>query len=220
MVFSDLDGTLTETQSSWQFVMESFGLWESKGKHHLRSFLNNEISYDQFIHLDTNSWKGKSKEDYLNTVHKIKFRPGVKELFHYFSDSGAKVYLISSGLMDLAVRAKKLFPVHEIYANEILKDVNGFLNGKYRKNVGWNDNQSKRHIVERIIAEKPNSIPIIALGDSSGDIPLIDSADLSFACYSSDTELNRRATYVINEKNDFFTVPDIVTKFLKQYNNE
>jgi len=216
LVLSDLDGTLTEIPSSWQFIMEWFDLCESKGKYHLNSFLKKEITYDEFIRLDVVAWKGITSEDYLNAIKKIKFRSGVKELFNFFSETGARIYIISSGLMDLAVRAKNLFPVHEIYANVILKE-NGYLNGKYIKNVGWNDKQSKEMIVKRILNENSKSLPIIAFGDSSGDSHLINNSDLSFSCFSFDEELNRTATHVINEKSNFFSIPKIITKFLKEY---
>ena len=84
IVLSDLDGTLTEISSSWQYVMEFFNLWESDGKHHLQSFLQGDISYNEFIRLDVESWKGISEKRYFNAIDSINFRPGVKELFEFF----------------------------------------------------------------------------------------------------------------------------------------
>ena len=73
IVLSDLDGTLTETSSSWQFIMESLNKWESEGKFHLNLFLNKKINYDEFLRLDVNSWKGIPSKHYLDAINKIKF---------------------------------------------------------------------------------------------------------------------------------------------------
>ena len=214
IVFSDLDGTLTKVNSSWQYIMEYFELWETKGKHHLHSFLNGEINYNTFLKLDVETWKGLPDVEYMKAINKIPFRSGILEVFEFFRNTGAYIYLISSGLMDLASRAKKLFPVDEIFANIILRD-SGHLNGKDIKKVGWNDIHSKSSIISSILKIKPIHIPVLALGDSSGDYPLLECADLSFSCFSSDQKLNQLASYCINEKHGFNEIPRLVKKFLK-----
>ena len=116
--------------------------------------------------------------------------------------------------MDLALRGKSIFPIHEIYANVILRE-NGVLNGKYIKKVGWKDDLSKESIIKKIIQEKDKKLPIIAFGDTSGDYPLINNASLSFSCFSSDSGLNTNATHIIDDNQNFYTVPKLVKKFLK-----
>lgn len=201
LVVSDLDGTLTEVHSAWQYVMVKLGFWESHGKHHLRNFLSKRITYDDFIHLDVETLAGTEEKKYLSIIKEIPFRSGVIPLFQYLKQQDAYIILLSTGLMDLAQRAQNLFPVDYSYANVIHKE-NGKLNGKFTQHVGWHD---KRKIVLKI-KEKYKNIPMIALGDTSGDTPLIELADLSFACFSSSESLNTKATHQVTNLKDALTL--------------
>lgn len=210
IVISDLDGTLTEVPSSWQFVLEDQNLWDL-GKLNLELFLSKKINYDEFIKLDVELLKNLPTDSYLNSINKIKFRDDFKPVFEFFKMRGGKLILISSGLMDLAKVANEKFQFDNIFANELLKE-NGKLNGKYITNVGWND---KGKIMNEISTLNKNS-PIITLGDSSGDLPLIKHSQLSFSCFSSNQELNKLATYEINNAEEIKSIISIVEKFLKE----
>jgi len=192
LVVSDLDGTLTEAQSGWQFVMEQLGLWENYGKIHLNNFLNKTIDYKEFIRLDVKTWQGLPESHYIEIINRIPFRSGVENLFSEFKALGGYIVLLSTGLMDVATRAKRLFPVDKVYANKIHKE-NGFLSGKYTEVVGWH---GKERIIKTIRMNFPN-IPIIGLGDTDGDIPIIENSAISFACFSQSDKLNNIATYKI-----------------------
>ncbi|MHA2363696.1 MAG: HAD family hydrolase [Candidatus Hodarchaeales archaeon] len=208
LVISDLDGTLTEPHSSWQYVMEKLGFWENHGKNHLQNFLDNKINYDEFIRLDVETWKGIEEKRYLEVINQIPFRLGTEKLFQFFKRNGAFVVLLSSGLMDLCERAKLLFPVDRIYANVIHKN-NGILDGNFTQQVGWH---GKRKIAVDLKKDF-YGIPIITLGDAPGDIPLAEIADLSFACFSLSEELNKKSSYQITILSDII---NIVQKFLQE----
>ena len=198
---SDLDGTLTDQPSSWQYVFEKLDLWDNKAERNLHKFLNNEIDYDKFIELDVKLLKGVSVKSYLEIINSINFRSGFTELFGYFSKLHSKNILVSSGLMDLANRINSLVPFNEVFANKLHHD-GKILNGEYDKVVGWDE---KDRIMRHIRKTHPKSY-IIAFGDTSADLPLINYSDLNFACFSSSDKLNSAAQHRISNLQDALTI--------------
>lgn len=201
IVVSDLDGTLTDQVSSWQYVFEQSNLWIDKAERNLELFLNKEIDYDKFIDLDVKLLKGLPVQRYLKIIDSINFRAGLHNLFNCLKTYNSINILVSSGLMDLATRISNIIPFSEVYANKIHH--NGkILNGEYDKIVGWDE---KGRIMKRIRKLNPNSF-IIAFGDTSGDLPLIENSDLNFACFSNSKELNSAAQYKISNLQDAISI--------------
>ena len=196
LLISDIDGTLTKKHSSWQVVMEELGLWESIGKNNLDAFLSNKITYDEFIALDVEAWRNLPAKTYLDIISKIPLQDGLLEMLKSIKQLGGVLILLSSGLMDLALRISNLgVPIDKIYANKI-EIQNGMLTGHYEKVVGWND---KGLILNRIISEYSKyKLPVVTLGDSSGDIPLFQNSDLSFACFTLNSAIISAADFQIN----------------------
>lgn len=197
LVVSDLDGTLTKEPSSWQYVLEKLNLWENKGENNLQMFLNNEIDYDQFINLDVKLLEGIRKEQYYAIIKSIAFREGLVALFDYFKTINSTNIILSSGLQDLADRLSESVKISEIYANKIHKNEH-FLTGSYDKIVGWND---KSKIFKQIKKSNPYSF-IIAFGDTSADLPIIEQSDLGFSCFSNSEKLNKTADFELTDLRD------------------
>ena len=192
IVVSDLDGTLTDQSSSWQYVFEELGLWVNQAELNLKKFLAKEICYDQFIELDVSLLKGVPIKQYLKIIESINYRTGLIDLFEYLKTINSTNIIVSSGLMDLAERINKEIPFSQIYANKIYRN-NQYLDGRYEKIVGWH---GKEKIMSQIKNSNPNSF-IIAFGDTSADLPLIRFSDLNFSCFSNSDELNSAAQYQI-----------------------
>jgi HAD superfamily phosphoserine phosphatase-like hydrolase len=207
IIVTDLDGTLTTHQSSWQFVLEHLNLWNDYGKKNLELFLNNEIDYDEFIRLDVESMKGTSYDTFLSIIYQIPFRSGLIELFNYLKAFNTKNIILSSGLKDLAIRLSKIIPVDEIYANELFVS-NNKLNGHYSKKVGWDE---KGKIMKQIKNTYKNGI-IIGFGDSTGDLPIFKLSDISFACLNHENNLIS-ADYIIFELQE--AIP-IINEFISE----
>ena len=199
VIVSDLDGTLTTVESSWEFLLKDLKLWEGKGEKNLERFLTAEIDYDEFIRLDVNLLKGIHKKRYFDCLSKIPLRNSLQELFSYLYNqfNNLKIIIISSGLKDLAVRVAKIVPITYIFANEI-HYTNEYLNGNYTKNVGWHD---KEKIMNQLRKDYSSSF-FISFGDTLADLPLITLSDLSFSCFSKSKELKSNATYSINDLHD------------------
>ena len=202
IIISDLDGTLTTIESSWQFVLEELGLWIGKGSKNLDLFLKRKITYDQFIDLDVALLKGIPVEDYLDVINKIPFHEGLENLFQFFKSLNVKeTIIVSSGLKDVADRLAKKVSISDLYANEIHR-ANNYLNGNYTKKVGWDD---KEMIMKQIKSQNQDS-KIIAFGDTLADLPLIKMADVSFACFSSSNELINNASFTLDNLNDAIAI--------------
>ena len=206
VVVSDLDGTLTNQPSSWQFVLEGLDLWYERGENNLDLFLNKKITYDEFIRLDVELLKGIPVKDYLAIINKITFRKGLNELFEYLQTLQSNNIILSSGLYDVAERLKAQVPIGTIYANEIHRNKQT-LTGQYTKNVGWHD---KDLLMKKIKLNHSDSY-IIAFGDSLADLPLMENSDLSFSCFSNSSELNSKATFTITHLKD--AIDDIEKTF-------
>ena len=201
LVVSDLDGTLTHQKSSWQFILENLNLWYNKGEKHLRMFLDKRINYDEFIRLDVELLKGVSLKEYKRIVNKITPREGLIELFNLLKEYNSYNIIISSGLKDVVEWLGKMIPINHFFANEILSE-NDYLNGKYIKNVGWDQ---KNEIMNKVKISNPQSF-IIAFGDTSGDLPLIENSDLSFSCFSDSSELIEKSDYNISHLDEIIKV--------------
>lgn len=213
LVVSDLDGTLTTEHSVWQFVMERLGVWESHGRHHLEAFLTQAITYEEFIRLDVAAWKGVSHSRYLDIIEEVIFRPGAFELFQSLKQEGAYIVLLSSGLHDLARRAQSLFPVDRIYAN-IIHDGGGVLNGSYTQVVGWHGKGEIMLALREEFYPNLGNAPIIALGDTTGDLAMFDQAKLKVACFSESDELKNQADLVTS---DLFSLMAQIREFLTSH---
>lgn len=202
LVVSDLDGTLTTIESSWQFVLENLGLWENKGSRNLQLFLDAKIDYDKFIDLDVALLKGIDLDRYLEIINEIPFQEGLENLFAYFRSLEInKIIIISSGLKDVANRLASKVSISNIYANELHR-TNNQLNGRFTKNVGWHD---KEKVMKQLKSQNPDS-KIIAFGDTLADLPLINMADVSFACFSHSKELNSNASFILENLNDAISI--------------
>ncbi len=194
VVVSDLDGTLTTQESSWQYVLENLNLWHNQGKNNLEKFLKKQIDYDEFIKLDVELLKGTTIGKYLSIINNISLRNGLNDLFIYLKNINSKNIIVSSGLKDVVDRISTIIDIHEFFVNEIHNDGH-ILNGSYTKNVGWHE---KEKIMKLIKQDNPNSF-IIAFGDTSADLALFKYANLKFSCFSKASDLIAKADYNIND---------------------
>lgn len=80
----DLDGTLTNNRSSWEFIFQSLDLWDTIGVKNLEMFLNSEIDYEEFASRDVAAWKGLEEEEYLKILASIPMNNGIKDLVDFF----------------------------------------------------------------------------------------------------------------------------------------
>ena len=102
LVVFDLDGTLTQERSIWEYIHKRLGKWYGFAEEYQKQFLAKKISYERFCELDAEVWKGMRTEDLLEIVKTVPFHPGTDELIAYLKQKKLKLSVVSSGLSILS----------------------------------------------------------------------------------------------------------------------
>ncbi|MFQ6123304.1 MAG: HAD family hydrolase [Candidatus Heimdallarchaeota archaeon] len=196
-VIFDVDGTLTETRSIWQFIHENLGTWEKAGKYYLQQFLAGQISYEDFAKRDAREWKGVPLKRLEEIIHRVKFIDGAQETFKQLKNKMKRIFVISSGLDVLVKRIlRELGAIYGI-ANE-LEIRHGKLTGKVKIKVPWDE---KGVVLEKIAKTyNINLHQAVVVGDSETDISMFNLCGTSIAFNPSSNDVARAATHVIREK--------------------
>ncbi|MDP2973132.1 MAG: phosphoserine phosphatase, partial [Deltaproteobacteria bacterium] len=72
----DLDGTLTQERSIWEYIHIQLGKWYGFAEEYQKQFLAGEISYREFCECDAEVWKGMKLEEMMKIVKTVPFHPG------------------------------------------------------------------------------------------------------------------------------------------------
>jgi phosphoserine phosphatase len=204
-VIFDLDGTLTQERSIWEYIHKRLGKWYGFAEEYQKQFLNGEISYERFCELDAEVWKGMRVEELLEIVKTVPFHCGVDELIHYLKHKDLKLTMVSSGLSILSNWVHQRYGFHYSVSNDLLHE-NGILTGKVKIQVYYD---KKAEWVKRILKDfevKPEEV--IAIGDSIGDIDMFQMIGFSIAFNSSCRDLDQMASLCVESKN----LADIIPK--------
>ncbi len=197
VVIFDVDGTLTETRSIWQFIHENLGTWEKAGKHYLQQFLSGQISYENFAKLDAREWKGVPLKMLEEIIHRVKYVDGAQETFSQLNTRRKRIFVISSGLFILVKRIIRELGAFYGVANE-LEVHQGILTGKVKIQVPWN---GKGVVLEKIAKiYNINLHQAVVVGDSETDISMFRLCGTSIAFNPSSKDVARMATHVVREK--------------------
>jgi phosphoserine phosphatase len=174
----DLDGTLTKEKSAWEYIHRRLGVWDGYAEKFQESFVRGEISYEEFCRRDAAIWKGMNVSEFKRILHEIPFHSGAEEVLIYLKEKGVKLGMISSGLSFLADRVKNRFGFDYAVANDLVtKD--GVLTGDikiqvhYDQKAEWVDEARRKFQVKKE--------EILAVGDSTGDIPMFRNCGFSIA---------------------------------------
>lgn len=195
-VIFDVDGTLTETRSIWQFIHENLGTWEKAGKHYLQQFLSGQISYEDFAKLDAREWKGVPLKTLEEIINRVKYVDGAQETFKQLNQKKTRIFVISSGLNVLVKRIlRELGAIYGI-ANE-LEIHQGKLTGNVKIQVPWN---GKGIVLEKIAKiYKINLHQAVVVGDSVTDISMFHLCGTSIAFNPSSNDVVKAATHVVRD---------------------
>jgi phosphoserine phosphatase len=201
----DLDGTLTQERSIWEYIHKRLGKWYGFAEEYQKQFLAGEISYERFCELDAEVWKGMRVEEVLEIVKTVPFHSGVDELINYLKHKGLKLTMVSSGLSILSSWVHERYGFDWSVSNDLLHE-NGMLTGKVKIQVYYD---KKAEWVKRILKHfevKPEEV--IAIGDSKGDIDMFRMVGFSIAFNSSCQDLEQIANLCVSSKN----LSDIIPK--------
>lgn len=177
ILFSDLDGTLVEEDSSWRVLHRFLGTDHLAAKA-LERFSRGEIDYEEFVKHDVSLWpKGLPRSFFQYVFSRVRIRQEAKSLFKQLKELGVLTVIITSGLNVLADRACKELGADECISNEMVFDDKGFFTGVVRVNV---DPSRKSRALENVC--KKYSILIsetAAIGDSIYDKSMFQTVGLS-----------------------------------------
>lgn len=205
LVIFDLDGTLTQDRSIWEYIHKKLGRWYGFAEKYQERFLAGEISYEEFCELDAKVWKGMKAEELLEIVKTVPFYPGIDELISYLRNKGLKLAMVSSGLSVLSDWVHQKYGFDYSVSNELIHE-NGILTGKVRIQVHYDQKaQWVRKILERFEVRPGETI---AIGDSLGDKDMLQMAGFSVAFNSSCQDLEEIADICVRNQN----LADIIPK--------
>lgn len=162
----DLDGTLTPVDSLWKYLHDEFGTWE-KGKIAAQKYRRGEISYKQWAETDAGYWAGASLSRIEETLDRIPYRQGAREVFQLLHERSVKTAIISAGLSILTDKVAKELGADIALSNE-LETNDGRLTGRIKVKVAVND---KAQIVEQLATQLGIPLDEVALvGDRAFDL--------------------------------------------------
>ncbi len=205
LVIFDLDGTLTQERSIWEYIHKQLGKWYGFAEEYQNLFLAGKISYEEFCERDAQVWKGVRVEELLKIVKAVPFHPGVNELINFLKQKGLNLSMVSSGLSLLTNWVHQRYGFDYSVSNNLLHE-NGVLTGKVKIQVYFD---KKAEWVRKILNQfevKPEEV--IAVGDSRGDIDMFQMVGFSIAFNSSCKDLDQIATVCIQNQD----LADIIPK--------
>jgi phosphoserine phosphatase len=198
LVIFDLDGTLTQERSIWEYIHIRLGKWYGFAEEYQKQFLVGKISYEEFCERDAQVWRGMKVEELLEIVKTVPFHPGADELIAHLKQKGLKLSVVSSGLSILSDWVHQKYGFEYSVSNDLLHE-NGVLTGKVRIQVYYD---KKAEWVKRIL-EQFNVRPeeVMAIGDSVGDIDMFQMVGFSIAFNSSCQDLEKIASLCVQSQN-------------------
>ncbi len=206
LVIFDLDGTLTQERSIWEYIHKQLGKWYGFAEEYQKKFLAGEISYDRFCELDAEVWKGMKVEALSKVVQSVPFHPGVDELIGHLKHTGLKLAVVSSGLSLLVNWVHQRYGFDYSVSNDLLHE-DGILTGKVRIQVYYD---KKAEWVEKILKQfGVKSEEMIAIGDSKGDMDMFQMAGLAVAFNSSCRELDQMSSICVESGNLADIIPQL-----------
>ncbi len=205
LVIFDLDGTLTQERSIWEYIHIRLGKWYGFAEEYQTQFLAGKINYQRFCELDAEVWKGMRVEEVLDIVKTVPFHSGVDELINYLKQKRLKLSMVSSGLSLLSNWVHQKYGFDYSVSNDLLHE-NGVLTGKVKIQVYYDKKAEWVEMILKQFGVKPEEV--IAIGDSKGDMDMFHMVGFSISFDSSCSDLDQIANVCIHSKN----LADIISK--------
>ncbi len=203
----DLDGTLTQERSSWEYIHRRLGVWEGNAERFQEAFLRGEIDYNRFCRLDAGIWKGMKVSVLEEILRGIPCYDGIRDFLGFLRLRGMKLGIISSGLALLAERIKKEFDFDYAVANA-LGVADGILTGEIDIRVQYDRKGEWAREAQRFFGAAPAEV--LAIGDSTGDIEMFRMAGLSIAFNPLSSRLKSSATFSIHSTDLRDLIPPLI----------
>jgi phosphoserine phosphatase len=207
LVIFDLDGTLTQERSIWEYIHKRLGMWYGYAEKYQQQFLAGKISYEEFCENDAQVWKGMKVEELLEIVKTVPFHPGLNELISYLKKKRLILSMVSSGLSFLSNWVHQKYGFDYSVSNDLLQE-NGVLTGKLKIQVYYD---KKAEWVKKILKQfRVEPEEAIAIGDSKGDMDMFQMVGFSIAFNSACKEIEEVATVCVQSQNLGDVIPELL----------
>ncbi len=211
LIIFDIDGTITRHISSWRYIHEKLNLWDVLAKKYQEQFLAGKISYRRFCELDAAHWKGLEEARLREVFKKVKYSKNVKRAIKKLKKEGLRFAAVSTGLQFITDRIKEELGFEYVIGNRLNVRL-GKLTGGVTINIGHG---AKGTIVRDILKRfGVSASEMIAVGDTDGDMPMLEIAGYSIAFNSSSEGLSRLADHDC-KTDDFMEVCDKILEIAK-----
>ncbi len=207
LVVFDLDGTIVEEKSIWEYLHKNLGTWEW-GEYHRKLFKKGLIDYEEWALLDASLWKGVSISKVREIIDNVSYNPGVIEVISKLRSMGYKLALITAGLDVLAKRVKRELGFDFQVSNSLLVH-NGVITGDVKVRVPYPGKWLAFEKLCRKLSLNPTSV--VAIGDEPQD--LFESAGLKIALAGGDREYPNADVKLA--KSEFYKIPRIIERYEK-----
>jgi HAD superfamily PSPase-like hydrolase len=199
LVTFDCDGVLVDTESSWQWIHDHFGVSNEEALH---AYFRDEIDGLEFMRRDIALWKAIDPDVTLSRIKGIlKGIPpmkGLDEVTRALRESGCTLVIISGGLDLLVDDITKRIGAWKGYSNGLEADAHGRLTGEGILKV---EPRNKQHpLMEAMKAAGVERKDIVAIGDTKGDASMFPVSGLGIAFNPADDIIRSKADMVIEEK--------------------
>ncbi len=189
----DVDGTLKQAESPYQYLHEKLGV-AALAAEHRELALAGRISYAEWLYRDVELWAGVPAARLRALLAENDYVPGAPELLRELKRAGATVALVSAGFTLNTEPIMAEFGLDYALANELNIGSDGCLDGTAVNLVPEGGKAAfARELIARmgVAAEE-----VLAAGDTRGDLELFDCAGLRVAVNPRWAELRARADVV------------------------
>ncbi len=192
----DIDGTLRRVRDPWIHLHNHLGVADLAKKFPAR-WQKGEISYDEWAELDAALWRGYSRENIVEALEFNPFRVGARKLVGWFNSRSIPCVGISSGLSVFNEVTAEELNIKEIISNELQFEGN-ICNGKIAIQV---NEENKGRVMDKILQSYGTAEEqVVAFGDGTADIPLLQKAGLGVAICPSSKMVSFSAGHVVGEE--------------------
>ncbi len=190
-VVFDMDGVLVKSESSWEKLHKHFNVC---GLGNFIKYLNGEITYKEFMLLDTLLWIKAKKSIHRDEIEEVllneEFVDGAKEAIGNLKRHGLITMILTSGIDILANHVAKTLGINYVLANSLVFDKNGYLKPGGIARVPLLDKDKVLYCWS--LKKNIKLREIVYVGDSVYDIPVFMSNVFSVA-YTCDRSVSKKA---------------------------
>ena len=206
LVIFDMDGVIFEGRNFW---LDLHRRYSTEGEALVLADRYLKHDYESLGRITAEGlWKGKPAAPFVHLVQQRAYQSGVFKLVEELRKHGVMTAIVSSGPMQLALRAQQDLGIDEIRANE-LEVVDGRVSG--RVNIGVPDSEKGRVSLEvmRSLDVTPNQSA--SIGDSESDVGVAQLVGFPIAYDSDSAELDSLARVHLR-KGELLKLVDIVQR--------